>query len=184
MDHRIHIFGASGSGTTTLGQLLSKRIDIPHFDTDDYFWEQSLIPYIKKRERSERVDLLKTKLQRFPEWILSGSLDGWGDFTIPLFTLAIFPWIPEEIRIKRLRKREIERYGSEALSPGGWFHENSEAFIAWASKYDSGGMDIRSRALHEQWMKELPCKLLLFEEPLSLDELISKVLIELKIQQT
>ena len=181
MDYRIHIFGASGTGTTTLGHLLSKQIDIPHIDTDDYFWEKSLIPYTKKREVNERADLLKTELQRFPEWILSGSLVGWGNFTIPLFTLAIFLWIPEEIRINRLRKREIERYGSEALSPGGWFHENSEAFITWASKYDSGGMDIRSRALHEQWMKELPCKLLLFEEPLSSDELISKVLNELNI---
>ena len=35
---RIHIFGASGTGTTTLGGTLAAALDCPHLDTDDYFW--------------------------------------------------------------------------------------------------------------------------------------------------
>ena len=35
---RIHILGASGSGTTTLGRALAERLQCRHFDTDDYFW--------------------------------------------------------------------------------------------------------------------------------------------------
>ena len=38
MIHRIHILGASGSGTTTLGRALAARLQCPHFDTDDCFW--------------------------------------------------------------------------------------------------------------------------------------------------
>jgi len=38
MIQRIHILGASGSGTTTLGRALAERLQCPHFDTDDYFW--------------------------------------------------------------------------------------------------------------------------------------------------
>ena len=38
MIHRIHILGASGSGTTTLGRALAERLQCPHFDADDYFW--------------------------------------------------------------------------------------------------------------------------------------------------
>jgi Shikimate kinase len=38
MIHRIHILGASGSGTTTLGRALAERLQYPHFDTDDSFW--------------------------------------------------------------------------------------------------------------------------------------------------
>jgi hypothetical protein len=37
---RIHILGASGSGTTTLGHALAARLQCPHFDTDAYFWYQ------------------------------------------------------------------------------------------------------------------------------------------------
>ena len=35
MANRIHILGASGSGTT-LGRALVEYIQCPHFDTDDY----------------------------------------------------------------------------------------------------------------------------------------------------
>jgi hypothetical protein len=38
MLHRIHILGAAGSGTPTLGRTLAERLQYPHFDTDAYFW--------------------------------------------------------------------------------------------------------------------------------------------------
>ena len=34
----IHIFGASGSGTTTLAEKTSRELGYFHLDTDDYFW--------------------------------------------------------------------------------------------------------------------------------------------------
>jgi adenylate kinase family enzyme len=37
---RVHIFGASGSGTTTLGRTLAERLGVRFFDGDDYFWER------------------------------------------------------------------------------------------------------------------------------------------------
>jgi adenylate kinase family enzyme len=33
----IHVMGASGSGTTSLGRALSEKRDIAHLDTDDFF---------------------------------------------------------------------------------------------------------------------------------------------------
>jgi adenylate kinase family enzyme len=35
---RIHILGASGSGTTTLGAALADRLGHPHVDADSLFW--------------------------------------------------------------------------------------------------------------------------------------------------
>jgi adenylate kinase family enzyme len=35
---RLHILGASGSGTTTLGKAIANELAAPHFDTDDYYW--------------------------------------------------------------------------------------------------------------------------------------------------
>ena len=34
----IHIYGASGSGTSTLGRYLAQRLDFAFLDADDYFW--------------------------------------------------------------------------------------------------------------------------------------------------
>ena len=175
MNQRIHIFGASGAGTTTLGNLLAKRLNIPHFDTDEYFWIKTSIPYTEKREVNQRIELLKADLQKHPSWILSGSLCGWGDFAIPMFSLVVFLWIPHDLRMERLRAREIERYGLEAISPGGWFHKNHEEFMAWAAQYDLPGIDIRKRELHEQWMSKLLCKVLRLEQLWSVQELALEI---------
>ena len=174
-NNRIHIFGAAGAGTTTLGKSLAERLNMPHLDTDDYYWLPTEIPYTEKREQEPRIDLLRNDLEKNPEWILSGSLCGWGDFAIPMFTFAVFLWIPEDIRLSRLKERETSRFGQEALAPGGWFHENHKAFMEWATQYDTGGTDMRSRSLHEEWMKSLPCRLVRFEQPLSIDIMTAQI---------
>jgi adenylate kinase family enzyme len=118
MLHRIHILGASGSGTTTLGRTLAERLQCPHFDTDDYFWLPTDPPYTHQRERTERQQLLMDDLTTQEHWVLSGSLCGWGDVAIPLFELVVFLWIPQDIRMERLRQREHARFG-ERILPGG-----------------------------------------------------------------
>lgn len=76
MIKRIHILGASGSGTTTLARELSQKINYKHFDTDNFFWVDTLVPFQEKRKVSDRIDLLKTALEHNEKWILSGSLCG------------------------------------------------------------------------------------------------------------
>lgn len=55
----IHILGASGSGTTTLGRAIQQTFGHTHLDTDDYFWVPTDPPYIEKRIPHERQRLLK-----------------------------------------------------------------------------------------------------------------------------
>jgi adenylate kinase family enzyme len=160
MRKRIHILGASGSGTTTLGRALARHLDHPHFDTDDYFWLPTEPPFQHKRDRAEREALLAADLNRHEGWVLSGSLCGWGDVFIPLFDFVVFLFVPQEIRFARLRERERERHGDEAIAPGGPLYEESNNFLAWASAYDDGGLEIRSRQVHEEWLRELSCPVL------------------------
>ncbi len=175
MDRRIHILGASGAGTTTLGRALAVRLGIPHYDTDDYFWMKTPVPYTQKRPAAECVAMMQTNLTARAEWVLSGSLCGWGDPLIPLFTLAVFVWIPVELRLSRLKDREIARYGAAALAPGGWFHQNHEEFMAYAASYDGGGVEIRSRKLHDEWLAKLPCQVLRIGTPLTVEEQIAEI---------
>ena len=42
MKNVIHIYGASGSGTSTLGRKLSEELGYKFMDTDDYFWFPTL----------------------------------------------------------------------------------------------------------------------------------------------
>jgi adenylate kinase family enzyme len=172
---RIHILGASGSGTTTLGRALSERFGYAHLDTDDYFWEPTDPPFQRPRERHTRQTRLAAALDAHPRWILSGSLCGWGDLFIPRFDLVIFLWVPQEIRLARLKAREQRRFGIAALAPGGVMHDAHVAFLNWAAAYDEGGDDMRSRQRHEQWLKTLSCPCLRLEESLAVEEQIARL---------
>jgi adenylate kinase family enzyme len=182
MLRRIHILGASGSGTTTLGRALAAQLQYPHFDTDDYFWVLTDPPYTQQRERIERQHLLMNDLMAREKWVLSGSLCGWGDVAIPLFELVVFLWVPQHRRLERLRQRERERYG-ERILPGEDMYEQSQAFLVWAASYDAGGLDIRSRQLHEQWLATLPCPIVCFEGEYPIEEQRAMLLAEIARQR-
>lgn len=157
---RIHIFGASGSGTTTLGQALSKTLGVPFFDADDYYWENVDPPFTVKRSVDRRLELLESDLQDNGRWILSGSLSKWGSALIPKFTLAVLLRLETEKRIARLRQRESRRFGSR-IEPGGDMHETHTDFIEWARSYDEAGIAVRSLNQHLSWLRFLTCPVLI-----------------------
>jgi adenylate kinase family enzyme len=173
--NRIHIVGASGSGTTTLAKELCKVLDYEHIDTDDYYWQPTIPPYQIKRKADERIELLRTKLESTDKWILSGSLCGWGDVFIPYFDLVIYLWLPQDIRINRLIKRESERYGKD-IDKGGIMHQNYVEFIDWASKYDTGDITMRSRVLHDNWISNLTCKIIKLEGDIDFENKMKTVI--------
>jgi len=173
---RIHIFGASGSGTTTLARTLSESFDLPHFDTDNYFWQQTDPPFQFIREKSERKELLRQVLTENESWVLSGSLCGWGDFTIPMFDYVVFLWLPQEVRMQRLKQREIKRNGPGIIKPKHPRHKQHLEFLEWAAAYDTGGLEMRSKSSHEKWIKDLPYCVLRIEGDHTIQENIEIVL--------
>jgi adenylate kinase family enzyme len=172
---RVHLLGASGSGTTTLGRALAAELGAPHLDTDDYFWLPSTPPFQHRRPRPGRQARLAADLARHPDWTLSGSLCGWGDAFIALFDLVVFLWIPPDVRLARLRARERARYGA-AIDPGGLQHESCERFLAWAAGYDEElAPPERCRRLHEEWLARLPCPVVRFEGAASTAEHLDRL---------
>lgn len=155
----IHIFGASGAGTTTLGRKLCQAPGFTLLDTDDYFWAPAKLKYTVKREPGERVALMEQALAGAEHAVISGSLVDWGDALIPRFTLAVRLATDTELRIQRLKAREREEFG-ERIDPGGDYYENHQEFLEYARAYDTGGMNMRSRAKHDEWQKRLQCPLL------------------------
>lgn len=170
MKKHIHILGASGSGTTTLAKALSSKLGYAHFDSDHYFWLPTKPPFTTKRPLNERIALLKNDVEKADNWIVSGSNCGWGDFLMDSYDLVIFLYVPANIRLERFVQREIQRYGIKRISPGGDLYENHKAFLEWAAAYDDGGMEMRSLALHNEWLKRLKCPVVRIEGDYSIDE--------------
>jgi adenylate kinase family enzyme len=173
--NHIHVLGASGAGTTTLGGAIAQAFGHVHLDTDDYYWEPTDPPFQQKREAVARVEILGAALDAHPRWVLSGSLCGWGDVFVPRFDLVVFLLVPTDVRLARLLERERRRFGAEALALGGPMHGIHEAFMVWAAGYDDGGEEMRSRRLHERWLAALPCPLIRLEEPVGVAEQMARL---------
>ena len=171
---RIHLTGASGAGVTSLGRALASALAIPHHDTDDYFWQPTTPPYQNKREIAERLRLMREVFVARADWVLSGSLEGWGDPLIPHFDLVVFVATPTDIRVRRLRTREVTRFGDEAVTAGGWRHQETEEFIEWASRYEHGDREGRSWAKHQTWLAALRCPVLRLDGSRPLPELVAE----------
>ncbi len=180
---QVHITGASGSGTTTLGVALSARLGISHFDTDDYYWMPTDPGYVEPRPMPERLARLADDLDTEPGWVLSGSMCGWGDPIISRLDLVVFLYVDTGVRMARLREREHREYGQEALAPGGRMHGNHVAFLHYAASYDYGDLQMRSLTRHDAWLADLSCPVLRFEGDVRTEEQVADVLSALEEQQ-
>lgn len=167
--------GASGSGVTSLGRALADALAVPHHDTDDYYWRPTMTPYSEKREVADRLRLIGEVFLGRSDWVLSGSLDGWGGSIIPFFDVVAFLYAPTAVRLKRLRAREVRRFGRDAIAPGGWRHEETEAFLEWASHYDDGSREGRNLPRHQAWLTSLPCRVVRLDGTRPLPELAAEV---------
>ena len=81
-------------------------------------------------------------------------------------------WMQErEIR----KARESERFGARSL-PGGDMYEEQQAFYRWAAGYDTGGVEMRSKAMHDAWSRKLSCPVLVLDGTQPVEALVDAVL--------
>ena len=108
----VHIFGASGSGTSTLGREICRQLGFRFLDTDDFYWMPTDPKFTQKRPPEQRVELMREEILKPGSAVVSGSLVDWGDPLIPLFTLAVRLQADTQLRIQRLKQRERQEAAS------------------------------------------------------------------------
>ena len=156
---KIIIFGAAGTGKTTFGESLSKRLSWKFLDSDEYYWEKSIPPFEKKIPLKIRNENLKVDFLKSEDVIVCGSLCTWSKFWDTAFDLGIFLWLPKEVRMLRLSNREIDRYGMN-LKTNMEMNKKSIDFLEWAEKYDDESNKGASITQHLNWIKELSCPII------------------------
>jgi adenylate kinase family enzyme len=175
---RIHVFGASGSGSTTLGLAVARRLGVPHADADGLFWLPTDPPFTSRRPRAERLALLLRRLPADGNWVFSGSAIGWATALESAYDLIVFLRLDPEERMARLRRREAARYGAR-IDPGGDMAPLSAAFFSWAAAYDSAGPAQRSLAAHEAWLSGQTTPVLRLDSAVAVDTLVEAVVARL-----
>ncbi|MEI9952223.1 MAG: AAA family ATPase [Pseudomonadota bacterium] len=167
---RILVTGASGSGTSTLGRAVAAALQAAFVEADDLFWLPTDPAFKAKRDATERAALLHDQLSGNPSVVVSGSIYGWGPGLEDAFNLVVFLQAPAEVRVARLRERELRILGRV-----------DEAFIAWAAQYDIGDMPGRSLARHLTWLESRSCPVLRLPGTENVEALRSAVLAALRL---
>lgn len=169
----INIFGASGAGVTTLGKTLSEKLGYPYFDSDYYFWEQSNPPFTVRRDPGVRNRLINEAMAGLDSWLLGGSIINWNNNW--QFDLSVFLYIPQEIRLQRLRDREYKRYG-EIIHTDNERNRLYKEFIDWARGYDELITNSRSLHAHRNWISNLKTPVLVIEGDTTVEERVEAVM--------
>lgn len=172
---KIHVMGASGSGTTSLGDALAAKLGIRHLDTDHFFWVPTDPPFTTPREVEDRVAMLREAVQLAAGWVLSGSALKWGAEFEPLYDLIVFLRIDPVSRMERIRRREEARYG-DRIKPGGDMAVKSREFLDWAESYDGAGPERRSLVAHEAWLEKQIAPVLRLDSAQPIKMLVEDVL--------
>jgi uridine kinase len=139
---RVLVTGASGSGTTTLGRALSRKLKVTFFDVD---------------------------LAKVPHAVTSGSVIQWGREIEDSFSLIVFLTLQAELRLSRLREREVARFGRADAK-----------FLEEAAQYDEGHSEENSRIGDEKWLAERSCPVLRIEGDIPVQERVARVTNKLK----
>ncbi|SQG00256.1 putative cytidylate kinase [Paucimonas lemoignei] len=160
----ILITGAAGSGTSTLGYELSEQLSVRHIEADDYFWHPTDPPYQQRVAAEPRCALMLADLRAAPDAVVSGSVMDWGRELEDIFDLVVFLYVPSDIRLARLKRREEQRFGVARPE-----------FLAWAAQYDSGTEPGRSLRRHREWLEQRQCEVLRLEGDLSRESRVGAV---------
>lgn len=104
---RIYILGSSGSGKTYLGNLLSQKLKIPPYDSDNIRFIKKFTKARTKEKRKELID----KIIKKPKWIIDGRGTDWDRHAIKKSDLII--WMQTHLlkRSHRILKRYFGRRG-------------------------------------------------------------------------
>ena len=173
---RIHILGASGSGTSTLGAALARRLGVTHTDADSLYWMPTDPRFTTPRTPADRQTLLMRTLPVAGRWVFSGAAAKWAAPLETFYDGVVFLRLDPAERMDRLRRREAERYGDRIL-PGGDMAELNAAFIAWAKSYDTAGSLRRGLVTHEAWLADQPAPVLRLDSARPVSDLVAGILL-------
>ena len=150
----IALLGLNGGGKSTLAHALAKELGYFEMDVEDYYFPEQKesrqnaiekmplahaddaneLPFTSPRTKSEVEEALRKDIATHPQFVLSGVTMNWSEAILSAIGIAFLIETPLDIRLRRIREREIKRFGDRVL-PGGDMYDQQQDFLrAVASK--------------------------------------------------
>lgn len=90
MPNGILVFGANGSGKSTIGRELARVLNYKYMDHEDYHFFKSEIPYTAERSREECLSFMLADINEYGSFVLCAVT---GDFAKRFLPCTILPYI-------------------------------------------------------------------------------------------
>lgn len=136
MANGILVFGLNGSGKSTLGKKLAQMLDYKFMDIEDYYFEDSIVPYSKMRTREECTKLMVSDIKKHDNFVLSAVTGDFGNEVISAISLGVYMYAPLDLRLKRIKQRSIDKFG-ERVNFGGDMYDSEESFFKMVHERNS-----------------------------------------------
>ncbi len=170
---RVLITGGPGAGCTSTAERIGVEFKLSVFDSDTFFHKPTDPPFQEQYSPEERRGLLSEALGSAQSWIVSGSIATWG-LELPPVQFGIFLDIPTDERLRRLTRRERERFGNRIDAGGDLAAENQE-FMLWAAAYEDRTGSGRNRSTDRDFIISQCDDYIEINETLSIEEVTSKI---------
>ena len=156
MSSGIIIIGPSGSGKTTLGKIAARKLGYPYFDVDDYIWKQNTDSlYTQMYTRDEKISRLSKDIAPYEHFVMAGSMSSFHYAFDEMFEMMVLLYVSPDIRIERVHKRAIERFGERVLE-GGDMYEAHMRFLNDNRRYEEDcSPNMREQ---KEWMENMSCE--------------------------
>lgn len=130
MGNKIIVCGGNGAGKTTLGNALSVKLGYKFLDIEDYYFQKQNTDYIYDNPRTteEVQKMLLNDFNKFDNFVFAAVKGNYNNEISDLFTHAVFISVSKEIRIKRVKERSYNKFGSRILY-GGDLYYKEKSFI-------------------------------------------------------
>lgn len=159
----IVICGLNGTGKSTLGKMLAKKLHFHFIDIEDLYFpkENSDYIYASPRTREDVVECLLCEIRTHENFIFASVKGDYGEDIYSFFQYAILLDAPRDIRLQRVKERSFQKFGSRMLSGGDLF-EQEEKFFRF--------VESRNENTVEEWVKSLKCPVIRIDGTNPIDE--------------
>lgn len=144
----IIVCGLNGAGKSTLGKVLAERLNFHFIDNEDLYFPKTDPDYIYSSPRTcnEVEKLFLSEIKKHENFVFASVKCNY-----PFFQYAILLDVPKDIRIKRVKNRSFQKFGSRMLL-GGDLYEKEEKFFNLVKS--------RTENTVEEWLKSLNCPII------------------------
>lgn len=163
----VFLVGLNGSGKTTLGRALAEALGWFRMDVEDYYFPDMAVPYANPRPEDEVRRMMLADIRAHGDFVLSSVRADLGGDIRKHCSLAVWLRAPAEIRMARIERRELARFGDRVL-PGGDMYERQRQFREMVAN--------RTEACVEESLRALACPVLALDATLPIEASLSAVL--------